>query len=313
MVRDRRANENPLAHLQGVTITETDDRREWTDEELRAVVEAARSGITKLGMTGEQRAMLYLSAFYTGLRAKELASLTPSHFELSANPATVTIEKADEKSRRGKSLPLHPDFAAMIQSWMSGKPTDQLLWRGAWARHRYGNKMVQFDQENAGVKYRTNEGRADFHALRHTFLSRLGRSGASTRIMMDLGRHTTPQMTMRYTHANLYDLAGAIEAVPGVSLEDQRNVLMATGTDDELSSGPNRLTNSLTKKGAEQCHSVPKSVVGGIGSGIGPTSMKKPKTLENTGVSTNCLQAERGGFSARHASAYSRLRQLMRQ
>ncbi len=222
MVRDRRANENPLTHLQGVTITDTDDRREWTDEELRAVGEAARSGIAKLGMSGEQRAMLYLSAFYTGLRAKELASLTPSHFDLSAIPATVTIEKADEKSRRGKSLPLHPDYAAMIQSWMSGKPTDQLLWPGGWARNRYGNKMVQFDQENAGVEYRTDEGRADFHALRHTFLSRLGRSGASTRVMMDLGRHTTPQMTIRYTHANLYDLAGAIEAVPGVRLAAQK-------------------------------------------------------------------------------------------
>ena len=56
---------------------------------------------------------------------------------------------------------------------------------------------------------------ADFHALRHTFLSRLGRSGASATVMQRLARHSTVGLTLdRYTHAGLFDLQTAVEKLP---------------------------------------------------------------------------------------------------
>ena len=90
---------------------------------------------------------------------------------------------------------------------------------------------------------------ADFHALRHTYLSRLGRSGANPKVMQRLARHTTVELTLgRYTHADLYDLTSAVEQLPALPItgEDDTQtgknhvVLQATGTDDEqiISSRP---------------------------------------------------------------------------
>ena len=56
---------------------------------------------------------------------------------------------------------------------------------------------------------------ADFHSLRHSYLSRLGRSGASAKVMQKLARHSTVELTLgRYTHANLHDLAAAVDGMP---------------------------------------------------------------------------------------------------
>ena len=47
------------------------------------------------------------------------------------------------------------------------------------------------------LSYRDDDGRqADFHALRHTFLSRLGRSGASAKVIQRLARHSTVGLTL---------------------------------------------------------------------------------------------------------------------
>ena len=79
---------------------------------------------------------------------------------------------------------------------------------------------------------------ADFHSLRHSYLSRLGRSGASAKVMQKLARHSTVELTLgRYTHANLHDLAAAVDGMPRLPIESSpqtesaRQILRATGTD----------------------------------------------------------------------------------
>ena len=55
---------------------------------------------------------------------------------------------------------------------------------------------------------------------------------------MYLARHTTAAMSMRYTHATMYDLASAIGAVPDVRPSDDHSEpqkAKATGTDDARS------------------------------------------------------------------------------
>src|SRR5512135_3397370 len=47
-----------------------------------------------MGMTGPDRARLYALALGTGLRASELASLTPERFDLSTDPPTATVSAA---------------------------------------------------------------------------------------------------------------------------------------------------------------------------------------------------------------------------
>src|SRR5262245_52519889 len=84
LVRDRRAGENPLAHLSGMNAKADVrlERRALPADEFAAFVAAARQGSTMRGLSGQDRAMLYTVAAYTGLREAELASLTPESFDL---------------------------------------------------------------------------------------------------------------------------------------------------------------------------------------------------------------------------------------
>jgi len=79
----------------------------------------------------------------------------------------------------------------------------------------------------------TDDGRADFHALRHTIVSSLAGSGVHPELAKELARHSTITLTMdRYAHVGLLDMNAAVESLRGVpdrTQEGQKSV--ATGTD----------------------------------------------------------------------------------
>ena len=79
---------------------------------------------------------------------------------------------------------------------------------------------------------------ADFHALRHSYLTLLGRSGVDLRTAQELAGHSTPTLTARYSHRRLHDLAGAVDKLPNLvpnsntpNTEDEQIPLRMTGTD----------------------------------------------------------------------------------
>ena len=81
------------------------------------------------------------------------------------------------------------------------------------------------------------------HSLRHTYLSRLGCSGASPKVMQMLARHSTVELTLgRYTHAGLFDLSSAVNALPPLPLADapqnELAFMRATGTDSDTGATP---------------------------------------------------------------------------
>lgn len=78
--------------------------------------------------------------------------------------------------------------------------------------------MIKADLNTAGVPYKdANDRYADFHALRHTFISNLARAGVHPRNAQVLARHSTIDLTMNvYTHIAMEDLVSDIEAMPPV-------------------------------------------------------------------------------------------------
>src|SRR5439155_2096918 len=123
MVKDRRAVESPVAHLDGLNV-KTDrrhDRRALTVEELVTLLDTTQSGPDRLGMTGPERAMLYRLAVESGLRAGELRSLTRASFDLDAEAPTVTVAAEYSKRRRQDTLPLRPALAADLQEFLAMK------------------------------------------------------------------------------------------------------------------------------------------------------------------------------------------------
>ena len=100
LVRARRLERNSFAHVSKLNgkVDIRVERRAMESEELARLIDATEhSQQTFRGLTGSDRAVLYMLAAMTGLRANELASLTASSFDFQAHPPTVTAEAESEK------------------------------------------------------------------------------------------------------------------------------------------------------------------------------------------------------------------------
>ncbi len=94
-------------------------------------------------------------------------------------------------------------------------------------------KMLKVDLKAAGIEYATSDGVADFHALRHTFITTLAMAGERIKVVQELARHSKADLTLNvYTHAGLHDLQGAVDRLPSTGHpESERARIAATGTD----------------------------------------------------------------------------------
>lgn len=213
-VRERRFESDPLLHLP-MRKVDTDirhDRRALMNDEFNRLTNAAaQSEKTVEGMTGPDRAFLYKLARMTGLRRSEIASLYPASFQLTGSPQVV-VEAAYSKHRERDIIPLHPDLVPLIQKRLSETTNGDPLF--PFLEQRKTADMIQVDLSVAKIVYEDSEGRfADFHALRHSFITGLWQSGVSPEVVMALARHRSLQMTMRYTHVDRRDQIKAIQTM----------------------------------------------------------------------------------------------------
>jgi len=246
LVRARRIGSNPLDTL-GLVNAAVDvrrARRELAADELHRLFVAARdSGRSYRGLAGRDRFHLYLLAAGTGFRACALSNLTPADFDLGAAPA-VTLAARFNKSGRTKVQPLPADVAAALRVYLTGKPANVPVWGGTWARDRRGAEMLRIDLETAGIAYSV-EGSdgpeyADFHSLRHSYLTLGGRSGIDLRTLQELAGHSKPELTARYSHRRPHDLAGAVDKLPELVPPTRKAAeipLRLTGTDADVPPG----------------------------------------------------------------------------
>jgi site-specific recombinase XerD len=215
-VATKRLWSNPLAGIErlNTAVDVRHQRRALTADEVSRMIESARSsGVRVQGYNGEQRARIYLLSYLTGLRKKELASLSSGSFDLSATPPTLTVEATVSKHRRKDVLPLHPELVTMIPKWVNGLQPGQKLF--PLLARRKAARMVRKDLERVGISYKTKDGVADFHAAgRHTHITELFRNGASLPEAKELARHSDIKTTMRYTHIGIQDQARAVAAIP---------------------------------------------------------------------------------------------------
>src|SRR4051794_8716921 len=121
--KDGRSSQDPLRFLSRLN-PEADRRRKRRSLSAPAfatLIQAARTNPRVVcGLTGTDRAVLYLVAAYTGWRAGELASLTPA--SIGSDGESVTTEAGYSKHRRKDELPLHHDVSRQVRAWMGDKP-----------------------------------------------------------------------------------------------------------------------------------------------------------------------------------------------
>jgi site-specific recombinase XerD len=253
LVRDRRSPIDPLMHLSRVN-TQADrrhDRRALSRDEFARLVEAARNGKRIEGISGPDRAMLYVLAAWTGFRKGELGSLTLRSLRLDDDPPTATVAACYSKRRRQDTQVLHPEVVRQLRDWLAakrhldpGKPLFPISGRVPGGIERKTSKMIERDLMAARDKWleeaetEAERGRrlnsdflchanhdglyADFHSLRHWFITGLARAGVSPKMAQTLARHSDIRLTLGvYTHVELADRTAAIQALPAPPAGDQ--------------------------------------------------------------------------------------------
>lgn len=305
LTRTGRIGANPLETLT-LLNTAADvrhGRRELSADELRHLFTGTReSARTFRGLTGPDRFTLYLVAASTGFRANAAANLTPADFDLESHSPTVTTAARFAKNRRTKVQPLSADVAEVLRDYLAGKPAAVPVWGGTWRGK--AAEMLRADLEAVGIPY-AMEGpdgpeHADFHALRHSFLTLGGRSGIDLRTLQELAGHSTPLLTARYMHVRLRDAAGAVDKMPNLvptpvpSANAAAIPLRMTGTD-----GPN--VDNLVRLGV-----VPGVVTGDteghqsasscILRAVGGSESGSPQTLEMVGAGASLHRPASSGM-----------------
>ncbi len=259
-VRDGRLGENPLAGMArlNVAVDRRRERRALTDDEIRKLLAAAERGPVLGGLDGRARATLYRLLLGTGLRQNEVKNVTPADFDLDRE--TLTVRAAFSKHRREDVQPLPGDLLEPLRAYLDGLPAD----RPAFPLPVHPERMIQSDLKRAGIPYRDGEGRvADWHALRHTFVSRLVASGANIKAAQLLARHADAGLTLNtYSHVGMIDLRRALNCVPSIAptdAEGERQAALATGTNGRAGEDPSAKPSVRVSESV----SIPSALDGG--------------------------------------------------
>ena len=145
-------------------------RRSATAEEMEKIVAATSLVGTVKKLPPEDRAMLYRVAMTLGPRARECASLTPENLVEHDDGMTLIIDASETKNGKEAKLPVPDSLADILRPWLAGKPKDAKLWPGNW--YREAADMLRKDLAEGGVEEETKDGVLDFHAARHTAITR---------------------------------------------------------------------------------------------------------------------------------------------
>jgi integrase len=207
-------------------------RRALTPDELARLIDAARNapkrrqegqgegdaGLSRRPterLSGRDRADLYAFLAGTGLRVGEVRRLRVADLDLDGPVPVVRLSAGITKSGQAESVPLRSDLIAMLSGRIAGrKPADPLFDIPTALVARF-----HADRKRAGIPHRDDRGLVvDVHSLRTTFGTWLSKSGVPPRVAQRLMRHSDIRLTMEvYTDPQLFDLRGAVEAIPSVA------------------------------------------------------------------------------------------------
>ncbi len=206
----------------------------------------------RLEMLGMERALIYKTLALTGLRKSELSSITIGQLDLESPTSYISLHAADEKNRKGSEVPLNEDLSCDLREWVSRKlkvaqDAAKRELRAIPMRLSHGTQLFRIpkaltrvldaDLKWAGIDKTDLRGRTvDIHALRMTFGTWLSLNGVAPRTAQAAMRHSDIDLTMNvYTDPKLLDVTGAVNALPSLPLDGEREVTeqQATGTVDE--------------------------------------------------------------------------------
>jgi len=108
LVRTGRHDKNPAQFITRAKEIRTRERRAFSDDELHR--------LTTSEFIPEYRRVLYTIAAYTGLRRKELKSITWDDVDLDREEITIRAENS--KNSKAFTIPLNSEAAAIWKQWL---------------------------------------------------------------------------------------------------------------------------------------------------------------------------------------------------
>lgn len=226
---------DPLAGVTGYNAKEDrrHDRRTLGLDELRKLIGSTHSGPAWRQTTGPGRALCYRLAVATGLRYGEIQSITPESFDWRSSPPTVTVAAGYTKNGEPATLPLSADLAEDLARFIADAVPGEPVFR---LRNDRGAAMLRTDLARAGIAYRDAAGLVyDFHALRCQLATNADAAGISPRVVQRLMRHSTLELTGRYTRPRTVDVERAALSLPSLqpsqTPKGDSTEQAATGTD----------------------------------------------------------------------------------
>lgn len=215
-VRRGRMAIDPFQSLDTVKVN-GDIRRQrhsLTDTEVQRLLEA----------TPEPRRTVYLTALLTGLRRAEMEQLRWFDVHLDSPKPYLDVWASTTKNGQKAIIWLRDDLATALRSMdLSGDSIFDVP----------DMKTFKADLARAEIAAMDGQGRiVDFHALRHTLATNLGRVGVSVQVAMQVMRHSDVRLTTKvYTDSTLLPTAEAIECLPRWQIQ-KNDKMIATGTHD---------------------------------------------------------------------------------
>lgn len=217
LTRDARLRADPLARLS-LPSADTDrrmTRRMLHPDEWPWLRDATRQAPDANGMGGLERALLYATVLSTGLRLKEVCSLTKADLLLRGPVGHIRITPERTKNRKAAVIDMAPDLcealAAHVQRKAPGARVfalasrhraaamlrdDLAAARAAWIAAGAHAKERAAREASAFLRVRDDAGEVlDFHALRLTMGNWLRLRGAHLTQMQRAMRHSTPTLT----------------------------------------------------------------------------------------------------------------------
>jgi hypothetical protein len=281
------------------------------------LIRATETGPPRSGMSGPDRAVLYLVASETGFRAGELHKTTWDCVRLDADPPAIKVTSKSAKNKREHAQPLKVSTARLLAGWRdsSGATAPNAPVFPTMPRIDRLAAVVRADMQAAGLPLCDADRRErGFHSFRHSFVSSLLRSGVPLKLAMDLARHSDPRLTSkRYGKTLLPERVTAIENLPALTSVATAVALRATGTYD--SATPSGISSGISNSGASRRIATDTGCTEGSARQHDQRGEGNNVSAEETGTSRRPLhrsaspEKRRGGDSnPRYANAHTGFR-----
>lgn len=229
---------DPLSDMEVTAVDTTDivhPRSAFNLEHIRMIVQAAWKGRIFRGLTGPQRAILYLTAAYTGLRAKECAAIRKSD---CGDLKMICVAGEFTKSGKPAVQPVPSWLRPLLSEFVAELNSDEFLWPGGWekdeddrwvtcgwVKSKDAGEMLRHDAKKVGIII-GREGRdanagivLDFHSFRHFYVTQCCSAGINDGLRKKLARTNSSAILDRYTHRDVAELIEAAERIAKVSLD----------------------------------------------------------------------------------------------